>query len=263
MLKLNDSGSDVTALQELLCKNGYEVAVSGEFDGDTDAAVRNFQRDHNLTVDGLVGNKTMECLRLIDNPLAALSITEADYQRAAAALNVPVAAIKAVKEVETGGRSGFVAEGKPTILFEGHVFWSQLKKAGKSPEKHKAGNADILYSKWTKAYYKSGLEEYTRLERAKKIHESAALCSASWGLFQIMGFNYTVCKCQSVEEFVEKMCTNEGAQLDLFVLFLKGNGWDKYLRALDWAGFARHYNGPAYADNQYDVKLRKAYAKYK
>ena len=263
MLKLNDRGRAVTALQELLRRNGYEVAVTGTFDVATDQVVRRFQRDHKLAVDGIVGNKTMACLRLIDSLMASVRLTEADYVRAAAAMDVPVAAIKAVKEVETGDTPGFVAEGKPAILFEGHVFWSQLKAAGISPMAHKAGNADILYSKWTKAHYKGGLEEYERLDRARKIHETAALCSASWGLFQIMGFNYEVCKCQSVKEFVEMMSTTEGAQLDLFVLLLKGKGWDKYLRALDWAGFARRYNGPGYAKNKYDEKLRKAYLKYR
>ena len=50
------------------------------------------------------------------------------------------------------------------------------------------------------------------------------------------------------------MTENEGKQLDLFVRFLQGNKWDKYLRTLDWKEFARHYNGPSYAQNQYDTK---------
>ena len=59
------------------------------------------------------------------------------------------------------------------------------------------------------------------------------------------------------------MSTNEGNQLGLFMTFLKSNGWDKYLRTLDWAEFARHYNGPQYAQNKYDKKLQDAYSKYK
>ena len=31
------------------------------------------------------------------------------------------------------------------------------------------------------------------------------------------------------------------------------------LQKKDWKAFARHYNGPAYAQNRYDEKLDKAY----
>ena len=82
-------------------------------------------------------------------------------------------------------------------------------------------------------------------------------------LAQIMGFNYQVSGCKSVSEFVEMMTESEGKQLELFVRFIKGNRWDGYLRNLDWKEFARHYNGSGYAQNQYDKRLEKAYAKYK
>lgn len=63
--------------------------------------------------------------------------------------------------------------------------------------------------------------------------------------------------------FVEMMTESEGKQLELFVRFIKGNRWDGYLRNLDRKEFARHYNGSVYAQNEYDKKLEKAYAKYK
>ena len=34
------------------------------------------------------------------------------------------------------------------------------------------------------------------------------------------------------------------------------------LQNRNWADFAKRYNGPAYAQNKYDEKLAKAYAKY-
>jgi hypothetical protein len=261
MLKFKDIGSDVVTLQELLCKNGYTVSITGLFDDETDREVRKFQRDHQLGVDGIVGNKTWTCLQETTQPRQSVKLTENDYVRAAGQLNIEVAALKAVKEVETGGRGGFLSDGKPTILFEGHIFWSQLTKVGLNPENYVKGNEDILYPKWTKEHYKGGLDEYKRLAKALKIHEKSAVCSASWGLFQIMGFNYPACQCENARDFVEKMCYNEGSQLDLFVAFLRKNGWDKYLRSLDWAGFAKHYNGPSYAQNKYDEKLQKAYLK--
>ena len=102
-----------------------------------------------------------------------------DFIRTARILGCEPAALQAVQKVETGGRGGFLVCGKPTILFEGHIFWPQLKKRGIDPNKYLPANEDILYPKWTKAWYKGGAGEWERLERAKAIHEEAALCSAS------------------------------------------------------------------------------------
>lgn len=191
-----------------------------------------------------------------------LKLTEKDFSRAAELLDVEVAAIKAVQSVETAGRGGFVAPSRPTILFEGHIFWNQLIKNGLEPKNLVNGNEDILYQKWTKQYYKSGIAEYDRLARAIKIHENAANSSASWGMFQIMGFNFAACGCKTLNEFLASITHSEGKQLELFVVFLQKNGWVKYLRTQNWAEFARHYNGPSYALNDYDKKLARAYAKY-
>ena len=58
------------------------------------------------------------------------NLTENDFQRVADLLGIEVAVVKAVQAVETGGHGGFVAPGRPMILFEGHIFWRELKKRG-------------------------------------------------------------------------------------------------------------------------------------
>lgn len=78
-----------------------------------------------------------------------------------------------------------------------------------------------------------------------------------------MGFNYAACKCHTIYEFVTKMCTSEGAQLDIFVAQLKHNKWDNYFKTLNWREFARNYNGSGFAKNKYDIKLQHAYLQYK
>ena len=121
-------------------------------------------------------------------------------------------------------------------------------------------NEDILYPKWTKTHYKGGEAEYDRLLRARQINEDAANASASWGMFQIMGFNHAACGEPSVVGFVNSMYQSECRQLLLSVRFIRGNR--PMLAALqkkDWKAFARLYNGPAYAQNRYDEKLSKAY----
>lgn len=262
-LRTGAKGDEVVILQQLLNEWGYVCPISGVFEEKTEKAVRDFQQALGLSADGIVGKRTWEILQdEAQRELVPFKLDDADYVRAAQFLNVEIAALKAVEEVETGGRGGFVKVGYPTILFEGHIFWSQLKKKGLNPEDYVSGNEDILYPEWTKKYYKKGMAEYERLERAKKINEAAALCSASWGMWQIMGFNYPACGCADVFDFGTEMQLNEGTQLNLFVKFLQTNGWDKYLRNKDWAGFARHYNGPAYKENKYDEKLENAYLKW-
>ena len=58
------TGADVTVLQAILVARGYTVnAVNGVFGESTDKAVRKFQTDHGLAVDGVVGPKTWAKLR--------------------------------------------------------------------------------------------------------------------------------------------------------------------------------------------------------
>lgn len=186
-------------------------------------------------------------------------LTEKDYLKAATALGTDIAVIKAVKQVETGKYGAFFATGKPSILFEGHVFRKELIKRAINPNDYLPENENILHYHWNRKYYLGGIREYTRLEQAAAIHKEAAYCSASWGMFQIMGFNYKLCNCKDIFEFVELMSSGENSQLDLFVGFLVNTKLNGYLRELNWREFARRYNGPGYKENGYDYKLYRAY----
>ena len=190
-------------------------------------------------------------------------ITEEQYKDAANILGCEVAALKAVQKVETNGKSGFLSNNKPVILFEGHIFWEQLKKRDMNPNDYVSGNEDILFPTRNKKYYKSGVEEWKRLEKARKINEDAANASASWGMFQIMGFNYKGCNCPNIPVFVAKMEQSEYSQLLLSVNFIKNS--PRILNALqnkDWQTFAYYYNGSGYKENKYDIKLEKAYKSF-
>lgn len=68
-LEKGDKGTAVKELQTLLEKAGYELgAVDGIFGDATDKAVRAFQKDNKLSVDGLAGNATMQVLEAITAP---------------------------------------------------------------------------------------------------------------------------------------------------------------------------------------------------
>ena len=145
-------------------------------------------------------------------------------------------------------------------MFEGHIFWRQLKKVGIDPAPLAAANPDILYERWTRGHYKGGVGEYDRLNRAININKTAALASASWGTFQIMGFNFKACGYNNVEDYVNAMYVSEGKHLEAFGGFIKSVNLVRHLVTKDWAAFAKGYNGPAYAQNKYDTKLAAAYA---
>ena len=259
LLKQGMCGEDVKLLQSELARVGHNIKADGDFGPGTLNAVKAFQKKHNLGADGVVGNGTWEVL-LFDGRPAHEHLTDEDFCLAAKLIDCEPAALKAVQKVETGGRGGFFAPSKPAILFEGHAFWSQLKQRRINPERFAAANPGILYPRWSKAHYKGGLAEYARLEQARKINVDAANASASWGMFQIMGFHYALCGYKSVSQFVAFMSQTERNQLIVFCRFIrKSAGMLPALQAKNWASFARLYNGSGYAENQYDKKLLNAY----
>ncbi len=189
-------------------------------------------------------------------------ITDQQFAASAAALNVEPAAIKAVAEVESRG-DGFLPDGKPKILFEPHIFWKELRAKGLNPESFVKGNEDILYPKWKAGAYGPISKQHDRLSRAVNINRDAALRSASWGRFQIMGFNWKACGCASLDEFVAAMSASDDDHLRLFTAYIKSTFLDDELRGRDWAGFALAYNGPMFRKNNYDTKLKEAYNHFK
>lgn len=180
-------------------------------------------------------------------------------------LGIEPALLKAVHIVEAAGRDGFLSDGRPQILFEGHIMYKEFHK--KFPDRDLdylcKRFSTVFYPKWDKSKYFGGLGEYKRLELAKEIDEECALKATSWGMFQIMGFNHNLCGCKDVFDFVHKMSESHEKQLELMYYFMNNSGCLKELKEKDWAGFAKKYNGPGYAQNAYDQKLRNAYENFK
>lgn len=58
VLHQGSTGVTVDALQSLLVMDGSKIAVDGDFGPLTEAAVTHFQKDHDLTIDGVVGPQT-------------------------------------------------------------------------------------------------------------------------------------------------------------------------------------------------------------
>lgn len=184
-------------------------------------------------------------------------LSEKDWAEAAHSLRLPVAVIKAVAEVEAVGK-GYTADGQTKILFEPHIFGKYTNY------KYNKSHPHLSSSKWNRQNYgPSGTYQHKKLGEAVMLDRNAALMSASWGAFQVMGFNWKVCGYKSLQAFINDVTGSAAGQLRAFVGYVRGRGLADELQRMDWAGFARGYNGPAYAANKYDKKLEAAYAKYK
>ncbi|WP_312076495.1 N-acetylmuramidase family protein [Chryseobacterium sp.] len=181
-------------------------------------------------------------------------LQEQDFINAAKTLNCEVAVIKAVAEVESK-QDGFLPTDEPIILFERHIF----SKLTKGIFDH--SNPNI--SNRTPGGYGAVAQQHKRLQSAVALDRNAALMSASWGKFQIMGFNFTLAGFNSLQQFVTAMYSSEAEHLEAFVEYVKNTFLDDELRSKNWAEFARKYNGPDYKKNKYDTKLAAAYKKYK
>lgn len=257
ILKSGARGLTVSALQTQLNHAGYRLEVTAEFDDATEGAVRALQAARGLVVDGKVGVKTRAALWGQDT---SRLMRESDLVAAAKQLGVPLASIKAVNAVESNG-SGFLPDGRVSILFERHVFYARLPTHGVDPAPHALRFPGIVNPK--RGGYAGGAAEHARLATAAQVCRAAALESASWGAFQIMGFHWQALGYESVEAFVASQQESEGAQLAAFVKFIEADpALHKALTGRKWAVFARGYNGPAYAENLYDVKLARAYERF-
>lgn len=259
VLKKGDKGDQVLSLQKMLKAAGYDVGTpDGDYGNKTYLAVVAFQKANGLVQDGKAGPKTMD---LLDNqPSSHKYLTHDDLVWAADALKCEVASIRAVNDVESKG-SGFLADGRPVILYERHVMARVLKDHGIDEKPYLTSQPGLVNK--TPGGYAGGSKEYDRLAKAKQICEDAALESASWGAYQIMGYHWALLGYASVQDFVKDMQTSERKQLEAFVKFIQSQAvLLKAIRAKDWPTFARYYNGADYKKNQYDTKLADAYKEY-
>jgi hypothetical protein len=256
-LHIGSKGLIVSALQKNLNRHGAALVVDGDYGAATEAAVRVFQKQVGLVVDGIAGEKTQSAAAGNAN---TKHLQQKDIAQAAERLGVPVATVLAVNEVESNG-NGFLQDGRVVILFERHVFYKRLALAKMDVKKLAEQHPKIVSQQ--AGGYAGGSGEYIRLAQAKAIHAQAALESCSWGLFQIMGYHWQDLGYSSIEHFVEQMQSGEAAQLEAFCHFIEADATLlKALKNQQWAAFAKRYNGAAYERNLYDVKLARAFTRH-
>lgn len=258
--------ADVITIQTLLNKNKKittplnKLSVDGLVGPGTIERIKRFQQEVvNLkNPDGIISPTGITMRNLVvhssfhtttNHTTRAILFSQDQLVEAAKGLGCEVAAIKAVVLTETP-RGAFDDQGRPSILYERHYF-HRLTKG-------KYDSDPVLSNKDSGGYGKYSAQ-YGKLNKAIALDKSAALQSASWGAFQIMGENYKAAGFASVDDFVQGMGTMQG-QLNAFVTFIKNTPpLQTALQNKHWATFARTYNGPKYKKNDYDTKLANNY----
>ncbi|BCM95126.1 hypothetical protein [Burkholderia phage FLC6] len=241
-------------------KAGQNLKPDGAFGPMSVAALRTCQAKLGCPVTGVYDAATSA---ILDPFIRQKYLTMASFQAAAQALGVTPAHVRTVCAVESNG-AGFLPDGRVKILFERHWFSASLiDRKIPNYQTLAAANSDIINH--TPGGYIGGTGEYPRLARAIKIDPYSAYYAASYGLFQIMGFNASFAGYGTPEALYNACQQSETNQLLAFVSFIKnyraGVLWTA-LKAQDWVKFALNYNGSNYKANQYDTKLATNFATY-
>jgi LysM repeat protein len=189
---------------------------------------------------------------------AARKLATNDFVSAARNLGCETAAVRAVAEVESGGRTGFDTKKRPKILFEIHLFRENTNHRYDNSHPHLS--APYSSPRRRASYSK---DQWAVMREAFALDRNAAVKSASWGMFQVLGSNYKMCGWKSVRQFVYDMFESEAQHLRSFLGYCRAAKISGHLKTKNWAAFARGYNGPDYASNAYHTKMAAAYARYK
>ena len=204
-------------------------------------------------IDGDFGRDSQAALVEAFRATDVTPVSPRELLATAGAFGVPSQALRAVLAVESNGRGFDPATRLPVILYEPHVFHRLTGGI------HDLDAPSLSYPKWgERPYPKSQAERWLQLQHAFAIDPDAALQSASWGLFQVMGFNCTDCGFASPWAFALAMSHGEGAQLDAAMSLMRHKGMLAPLKACDWPTVARLWNGSGQVD-AYAAKLTAAY----
>lgn len=126
LLKNGCEGEDVREMQRLLLQLDYDLGkwgADGDFGDATELAVRAFQTDKNLEVDGIVGEKTLSALMTADSDAEIENARHVKivggncYVRAAPNTNALILGVAHRGDVLT--YQGETINGWPLVIFEG------------------------------------------------------------------------------------------------------------------------------------------------
>lgn len=221
------------------------LGSSKEFDETMEA-------DEQIPLAGLSG---------LDLSMAIIHNTKGAYlAQQAASLNVEVADLAGVLQIESGGK-GFSANGDMIIRFENHILWREWGSAnadtynshfdydrdGKAWEGHKfRKESDASWG----SFHGNQDKEWEVIEFARELAGEDALLCASYGAAQVMGFNYATLGYENVTDMFDSMQAGIKGQLDgMFAYISNSATCMSGLRSGDYVKFATGYNGSGQAQH--------------
>jgi hypothetical protein len=155
----------------------------------------------------------------------------------ASTMQIPTRTALAVFSVESGGAFD-ASTGLLIIRYEPHIFF---RKCGETVPAERGGQR----------------QEWQNFERAYAVDSQAALLSCSYGLPQLMGFNWKVTKHADVRSMVLAFQDSCEEQVQGFFGFVEENHLLPFIRQGDWRSFTSRYNGPGNVD-VYSARLVRA-----
>ncbi len=195
--------------------------------------------------------------------IGAINIELGDIGEFAKKYGIEPEKLLAFLSVESANR-GFESDGHPRVRFECHIF-NNPDYSGCREFSLFGGAMPCTINQGESFSRVSSETNYNAFKIAFERNPERAICSTSFGLAQIIGFNYKRVGYASINDFYQAMFS-EDKQKEAFLMFLVTDS--VILSELrkdntDWEVVARRYNGPAYKENQYDAKLIAAYNEYK
>lgn len=204
-----------------------------------------------IIVDGKPGPATRAAIKAAFTNKKAPAVTDAEIVAFAERLECSVKQIKAVATVESSG-GGFRNDGLPKILFERHYF-------------HRLTQGRFGHSAWSNpsAGGYSEMDSWEKLVHAACLDPLAALASASWGKFQVMGAHAEKLGWENSLAMSFSMTKSEAAHYEALVRYVWTFKLTEAIRRLstnpaDNEAFARGYNGPGFHKFDYHTKLARA-----
>lgn len=247
---------------------------------------RLFEAIRSVAVNGRLSQPEVDMINSIlsgeeapPSPVQQIGLSKEDFLWATGRLGCTYAQIRAVDDVESGGgwftdvRADILARDGPGGFLDGPHLPKVLFEAHKFDDftdgRFRASHPNLSSERWARSLYVGGQGEWVRLWEAANLDEEAALKSASYGRYQIMGFNHRLAGFATVGAFVAAMKQSERAHLEAFVSFILNAGLAEKLRQVsnyhaDCIPFAEGYNGAAQAkhDPPYNIRIARAHKKH-
>lgn len=193
----------------------------------------------------------------------AAAITNNDIAALAKEIGCHPATLEAIAQVESSG-FGWFPDGRIKLLCEKHKFYQYLPESMRAEAVRRGLARKAWISPKNGGYKEQGSadQRYKIFEDMLAYHREAGFKSASYGTYQIMGFNYATCGFTSPEAMWEAFLDSEANQLEAFGNFLVKNGLRDELRLEQFEKIEEVYNGGG-LNGTYAAKMREASKKLK